>query len=62
MHMRYQFWELSNFVNWKRALQLKDNIVIVVSSNHPIIGETNEDPLSFSLLYSKAILVLSIFV
>ena len=48
MHMRFQLWELSNFVHYiSKALQLKHNIVIGMNPNYPTIGEIKaNDPLA----------------
>jgi hypothetical protein len=43
MHMRYQFWELCTL---QKLYNLNTIYVIAMSSNHPTIGETKEDPLS----------------
>ena len=53
------------FIEHAKTLQFKDNIVSARSSNHPIIEETKDDPLSSPKLFlipPKALIVLSIFV
>ena len=34
------------FCTLQKALQLKHNVVIVTSWNHPTVGKTQDDPLS----------------
>ena len=62
MHMTLQYWDFQT-LDITKGLQFYHNIVTAMSSNHSTMGETNMilSPPPSSLLYPKALLVLSIF-